>query len=435
MRVPIKRRLTFVAFAVAVALVATLPASAEPGPDEPPISSPDTTVPVETTVTSTPSGSTIPGQTTTTSNRPPVTAGPGGFGGPPVDPDAPPEPPMPDPSPEIRVLLAQLRLQSQQERLDVQLEKLASIKRAQDGVAKTVDAARAAQADAESQVRASTRRLRSDALAYYVNPGQSGIEKLVAEAPEEQTTRTVLIGVSIKLELGVRQDAMDLVKKRKKQVGDRLDDFARAQARTAAQQEAVDASTRSRDAKASELARARGLSPDWALPIAGTSVFTAEELAQWFTQRAQRSRAQAPVEKLAAAYIDEGRDEHIRGDMAFAQSVLETGSFQNDDTIRLNNFAGIGHCDTCETGFSFPSPEMGVRAQIQLLRDYTQANPKLSHPLVDRRLRGPSGCCQDWTELTSTWATNTNYGPKILGVYREMLYWLVQQRGMTPQVS
>lgn len=411
-------------------------AMADPGPDDPPVSTPESTVaPDDPVVDTTMVGSTVPGETTTTVAGPPVTAGPGGFGGPKVDPDAPPEPPMPDPSPEIRVLLAQLRLQSQQERLDVQLAKLDRVKAAEDGVAQTVEDAKAAQRRAEAEVRASTDRLKADALAYYINPGQSGIEKLVAEATDHERTRTVLIGVSLEVELEVRQEALALVERRKTTVAARQVELTKARAATAAQQAAVDSSTRSRDAKASELSRARGMSPDWALPIAGTSVFTAEELALWFDQREVRSHARAPVAELAAAYIDEGRDEHIRGDMAFAQSVLETGSFSNDDTIRLNNFAGIGHCDTCPQGFAFASPRLGVRAQIQLLRDYTQVAPKLSHPLVDRRLRGPSGCCQDWTELTSTWATNTNYGPKILGVYREMLHWLVRHRQMQPLVS
>src|SRR5690606_19592708 len=119
-------------------------------------------------------------------------------------------------------------------------------------------------------------------------------------------------------------------------------------------------------------------------------------------------------------------------DMAFAQSVLETGSFTNDDTIRFNNFAGVGHCDSCPTGFAFASPQLGVRGQIQLLKQYSEGNVTYRHPLVDRRLRGPAGCCQTWTDLTHIWATNGNYGPKIMTVYREMLHWLVLQRGLTP---
>ncbi len=41
----------------------------------------------------------------------------------------------------------------------------------------------------------------------------------------------------------------------------------------------------------------------------------------------------------------------------------------------------------------------------------------------------------DLAELTHTWATNGNYGAKIMGVYREMLYWLVVQRGLAPLVG
>ena len=54
--------------------------------------------------------------------------------------------------------------------------------------------------------------------------------------------------------------------------------------------------------------------------------------------------------------------------MAFAQAVLETGGFSSPDAVDLNNYAGIGHCDTCGQGWAFPSPQAGVLGQLQLLR-------------------------------------------------------------------
>ena len=58
---------------------------------------------------------------------------------------------------------------------------------------------------------------------------------------------------------------------------------------------------------------------------------------------------------------------------AFAQSIVETGYFGFRNSMvdpENNNFAGIGACDTCKHGFSFPDARTGVRAQMQLLRVY-----------------------------------------------------------------
>jgi hypothetical protein len=166
----------------------------------------------------------------------------------------------------------------------------------------------------------------------------------------------------------------------------------------------------------------------WKLTIFGSSVFTAEEMAEWFTQRGFPSRAAAPIEDLARFYIDEGKAEGVRGDMAFAQAVLETGSFSNQDTILFNNYAGIGHCDSCPTGFKFETPQMGVRGQIQHVKSYADRNANFASPLVDERLRGPAGCCTTWADLTGVYATDANYGAKIMWIYQQMLEWLLPRR-------
>jgi hypothetical protein len=408
------------------------------GADDPADPSPTTLPGDSTTVPGDGSGSTtlLPGGvTTTTLTRPTVTAGPGGFGGPKVDPDAPPEPPMPDPSPEVRVLLAQLRIQSQEKfvaKKQAGLDKVRSLEGAASG---RLTDARKALDRAHAQVRVSVRRLRDDALAQYISPGQTGLQRLVDTGPTTQRTRSILIGVSIAQDKKQRLAALDLVAARERVVQRRVDEVRVAHRATEAEQAKADAARELLDRRRQELANAQGLSPDWSLPIEGQSVFTGKELGEWFLQRGVRSRAQAPVTDLAEDYIAEGVAQGIRGDMAFAQSVLETGSFSNDDTIRLNNFAGIGHCDTCATGFAFANPDLGVRAQIQLLASYAKQGVVLKRPLVDHRLHGPSGCCQTWRDLTHTWATNGNYGPKIMGVYREMLYWLVVHRGLTPLVG
>jgi hypothetical protein len=128
-----------------------------------------------------------------------------------------------------------------------------------------------------------------------------------------------------------------------------------------------------------------------------------------------------PVDFLAAWFIDEGRQEGVRGDIAFAQAVLETGGFTNIDSVWVNNYGGIGHCDTCPRGFAFKTPQLGVRAQIQLLKSYALKKPIYVNPLVDQRLHGPAGCCPTWGDLTLKWATAPTYGPRIMAIYTDLM--------------
>ena len=70
-------------------------------------------------------------------------------------------------------------------------------------------------------------------------------------------------------------------------------------------------------------------------------------------------------------YISEGSAEGVRGDIAFAQSCLETGNFTfkgSAVTSGQNNFAGMGVTKTGEKGNSFTSAQIGIRAQIQHLK-------------------------------------------------------------------
>jgi hypothetical protein len=171
----------------------------------------------------------------------------------------------------------------------------------------------------------------------------------------------------------------------------------------------------------------------WELTIEGASLFTPEELAAWFDHfQVRPTLAKASAADLARFFVDEGGVEGIRGDVAFAQAILETGSFTNDDTVNYNNFAGIGHCDSCPSGWNFASPQDGVRAQIQLLKSYVYEKPEYKNDLVDKRLHGPAGCCQTWNELSGVWASGGGYGALIMNIYENMLEWLYQQRMGAP---
>ncbi|CAN5412448.1 hypothetical protein BH10ACT1_BH10ACT1_31270 [soil metagenome] len=162
--------------------------------------------------------------------------------------------------------------------------------------------------------------------------------------------------------------------------------------------------------------------------IIGLPRLSAEDLAGWFASTSYQPRVATPIADYARWFIAEGNAEGIRGDIAFAQAVLETGGFANNDSVAANNFSGIGHCDLCPSGWRFATPELGVRAQIQLLKSYAVRKPQYASPLVDKRLRGPAGCCSTWGDLTTVWATDPGYGPKVMLIYTAMVSYALQRR-------
>ncbi len=200
-------------------------------------------------------------------------------------------------------------------------------------------------------------------------------------------------------------------------------DYANAQG-------AMDAARHDSTATHSVLNRWLSIQGGTSTPIMGHSVLSASELANWFVSSGRHAHLTVPIGTLAQDYINEGAAEGVRGDIAFAQSVLETGSFGFPDygqvTTGDNNFAGIGACDSCSNGYQFPDALTGVRAQIQLLRNYADRNAtaaRLTYPPVLPNFDsfGLQGSAPTWNGLTGRWASATNYGDKILGVYVQIL--------------
>jgi hypothetical protein len=161
--------------------------------------------------------------------------------------------------------------------------------------------------------------------------------------------------------------------------------------------------------------------------VMGPSVLNSNQLSAWFNAQGYVDVTSATVSQLAAWYVQEGTVEGVRGDMAFAQAVLETGGFGSPDAVGLNNYAGIGHCDTCSAGWAFPSPVGGVLGQEQLLRIFAGGQgqpagaPAPVLPALTPAEEGRSGCCQTWESLTGVWATDPTYGDQILSIYQQML--------------
>jgi hypothetical protein len=141
------------------------------------------------------------------------------------------------------------------------------------------------------------------------------------------------------------------------------------------------------------------------------------------------------IRALAQIFVEEGADEDVRGDVAFAQSVLETGYFR---WALDNNYAGLGACDSCAGEPAFPTPRDGVRAQIQHLKNYGDPDsrtPGLAHPPSPTWYGNDptqaarnfdtffaKGRAQTWQVMgRGNWATDPNYATKVIGVYIRMV--------------
>jgi Mannosyl-glycoprotein endo-beta-N-acetylglucosaminidase len=208
------------------------------------------------------------------------------------------------------------------------------------------------------------------------------------------------------------------------------------QLRSAQARAALDAAQHDMDeANAAILQVAGGVVPvaDLSPTVLGAPTLTADEIAGWYQTKGIVGWAGGvDVRTMAGFYLSEGLAEGVRGDIAFAQAMVETGAFTSPLT-RHNNFAGIGACDSCATGYDFESPQLGVRAQMQLLHAYADRSLSivgLANPAVgaDPDHLSVRGCCPTWNKLTGTWATDPNYGPKIMTVYVSMLQYAAAQR-------
>jgi cell wall-associated NlpC family hydrolase len=166
---------------------------------------------------------------------------------------------------------------------------------------------------------------------------------------------------------------------------------------------------------------------DQSLSILGQSSLTASQIQAWYTGGHHgNGNLNTTAGTLIGYYVTEGNAQGVRGDVAFAQACLETNYFQNQDTY-LNNYAGIGHPVSAPEGLDFASPQIGVRAQIQLLAKVVSGNNvKLVYPDVAPSWGGKQ--TSTWAGMSANWAQDTNYASKVISIYNAML-------GATPLAS
>jgi len=182
------------------------------------------------------------------------------------------------------------------------------------------------------------------------------------------------------------------------------------------------------------------------VPVMGQSRLTADQLVAFYQHYDPSTlpyRATgATLQQLASMFVTEGNRYNVRGDIAFAQSIVETAWFYYPDYGQVrptdNNFSGIGACDSCGTGFGFTSALNGVRAQLQLLRNYADINSRVTNipdpPVPELWGSTPAtanynfdhyfakGDAPLWNDMgNGNWATAPNYATVILNVYNQML--------------
>jgi hypothetical protein len=174
-----------------------------------------------------------------------------------------------------------------------------------------------------------------------------------------------------------------------------------------------------------------------AIPVMGDAELTAADLTAWFNDRGVHYRLNGgmPIGELIQLYMDEGKAEHVRPELAFAQAIIETGSF---GSATDSNYAGIGACDSCQGEPAFPTPRDGVRGQIQLLRNYADPTSRAANlasppsPTIygnDAVSAAQSydsffakGVAPTWNAMgNGNWATDPGYAQKVLTVYFQMV--------------
>ena len=173
----------------------------------------------------------------------------------------------------------------------------------------------------------------------------------------------------------------------------------------------------------------RGSSAGGYTSITGSATATVGQLRAYI--KAKNPAVPKSVLDMASMYLTEGAAEGIRGDVAFAQSCLETGNFAFAGfavTLDQNNFCGMGVTANGMKGNSFDTPQLGIRAQIQHLKAYANTDP-LKGGCVDPRFkyveRG-SAAYVEWLGQKENpngkgWATGAGYGEKILSILKAIL--------------
>ncbi|MDD3338079.1 MAG: N-acetylmuramoyl-L-alanine amidase [Lachnospiraceae bacterium] len=163
--------------------------------------------------------------------------------------------------------------------------------------------------------------------------------------------------------------------------------------------------------------------------IMGQAAASVEQMENYI--KAKNGAVAQSVLDMLPLYLSEGETEGVRGDIAFAQSCLETGDFGFSGsavTLEQNNFCGMGVTDNGMKGNSFDTPQFGIRAQIQHLKAYASTEG-LVNANIDPRFqyvtRGSSPYVE-WLGIQENpqgkgWAAGAGYGAKVFTILKNII--------------
>ena len=163
--------------------------------------------------------------------------------------------------------------------------------------------------------------------------------------------------------------------------------------------------------------------------IMGNAAATAEQMRTYL--KAKNPDVAQSVLDMVPLYLSEGKAEGVRGDIAFAQSCLETGNFTFSGsavTLSQNNFCGMGVTSNGVKGNSFDTPQFGIRAQVQHLKAYASTDT-LKNACIDPRNKYVTRGCAEYVEWLGQkenpdrkgWAAGVGYGEKIIAILKGIL--------------
>lgn len=171
-------------------------------------------------------------------------------------------------------------------------------------------------------------------------------------------------------------------------------------------------------------------------PIMGKSNVTVEQMVKYFNSNGGTYPSQVlsgggadSIESFCQMYYDEAQAEGVRPEVAFVQTMKETGWLQygGDASINQFNFAGLGTTGGGVPGNSYPDVRTGIRAQIQHLKAYATADT-LSKACVDDRYEYVTKGSAPYVEWLGQkenpkghgWATAQNYGYSIVDMISKL---------------
>lgn len=171
-------------------------------------------------------------------------------------------------------------------------------------------------------------------------------------------------------------------------------------------------------------------------PIMGESSIQLKQMAAYFEVKEEPYPAKAlgkggapDIETFCRIYYEEAVKEGVRPEVAFAQTMKETGWLQygGDAKIEQYNFAGLGTTGGGVPGNSFPDVRTGVRAQIQHLKAYATEEALAGQCVDDRYTYVKKGSAPyvEWLGQKENpkgcgWATGEHYGHDIVEMIHAM---------------